>query len=98
MKRNVAAFVERCLACQQVKALHQRPYGKLQPLEIPEWKWEHIAMDFMTALPRTLKENTAIWVIIDRLTKSAHFIPIPVNHGSDRLARIYISYGYMESQ
>ena len=48
MKRDIASFVERCLVSQQVKALHQRPYGKLQPLEIPEWKWEHIAMDFVT--------------------------------------------------
>ncbi|KAL1564196.1 hypothetical protein AAHA92_06571 [Salvia divinorum] len=90
MKRDIASFVEKCLACQQVKALHQRPYGKLQPLEIPEWKWEHIAMDFVMGLPKTRQGNTAIWVIIDRLTKSAHFIPIPVTHGSDKLARIYV--------
>ncbi|KAL1534042.1 hypothetical protein AAHA92_31446 [Salvia divinorum] len=90
MKRDIASFVEKCLACQQVKALHQRPYGKLQPLEIPEWKWEHIAIDFVTGLPKTRQGNTAIWVIIDRLTKSAHFIPIPVTHGSDKLARIYV--------
>ena len=90
MKRDIVAFVEHCLACQQVKALHQRPYRKLQPLEVPEWKWDHITMDFVTALPKTLKGNTAIWVIVDRLTKCAHFLPIPITHGSDRLARIYM--------
>ncbi|KAL1549147.1 hypothetical protein AAHA92_17282 [Salvia divinorum] len=77
MKRDIASFVEKC-------------YGKLQPLEIPEWKWEHIAMDFVTGLPKTRQGNTIIWVIIDRLTKSAHFIPIPVTHGSDKLVRIYV--------
>ncbi|XP_042059489.1 uncharacterized protein LOC121803995 [Salvia splendens] len=85
-KRDIASFVERCLVCQQVKFLHQRPYGKLRPLEIPEWKWEHIAMDSVTGLPRTLRGNTAIWVIIDRLTKSAHFIPILISYGSNKLA------------
>ncbi|XP_042019055.1 uncharacterized protein LOC121766889, partial [Salvia splendens] len=90
MKKHVAAFVERCLACQQVKALHQRPYGKLQPLEIPEWKWEHIAMDFVVGLPKSQRGNTVIWVIIDRLTKSAHFVPVRATYGSDQLAKVYV--------
>lgn len=90
MKRGIALFVERCLACQQVKALHQRPYGTLQPLEIPEWKWDHITMDFVTRLPKSKRGNTAIWVIVDRLTKSAHFISIPITYGSDKLAIIYV--------
>lgn len=90
MKRSVTMFVERCLACQQVKALHQRPYGKLQPLEIPEWKWDHITMDFVTGLPKTKQGNTAIWVIVDRLTKCAHFIPIHITYGSEKLAQLYV--------
>ena len=90
MKRSIVSFVERCLACQQVKALHQRPYGKLQPLEIPEWKWEHITMDFVTGLPKTKRGNTAIWVIVDRLTKSAHFLPIPITYGSEKLSQLYV--------
>ena len=90
MKRDIVLFVEKCLACQQVKALHQRPYGKLQLLEIPEWKWEHIAMDFVTSLPKSRRGNTAIWVIIDRLTKSAHFIPILITYGSEKLAQLYV--------
>ena len=74
MKRDITQFVARCLVCQQVKAEHQRPAGFLQPLSIPEWKWEHITMDFVTGLPRTLGGNNAIWVIVDLLTKSAHFL------------------------
>ena len=76
MKRDIAEFVAKCLVCQQVKIEHQRPTGLLQPLPIPEWKWEHITMDFVTGLPRTPKGHDAIWVIVDRLTKSAHFLPI----------------------
>ncbi|KAL0411711.1 UNVERIFIED_CONTAM: putative mitochondrial protein [Sesamum latifolium] len=64
----------RCIL--QVKAEHQAPAGKLRPLSIPEWKWEKITMDFVVGLPRTLRKHDAIWVIVDRLTKSAHFLPI----------------------
>ncbi|KAL4032615.1 hypothetical protein IC575_005695 [Cucumis melo] len=72
MKREVAEFVSRCLVCQQVKAPRQKPAGLLQPLSIPEWKWENVSMDFITGLPRTLRGFTVIWVVVDRLTKSAH--------------------------
>ena len=75
MKRDIARFVAQCLVCQQVKAEHQQLAGSLQPLSIPEWKWEYITMDFVIGLPRTLGSNNAIWVIVDRLTKSAHFLP-----------------------
>ena len=90
MKMSIAPLVERCLACQQVKALYQRTYGKLQPLKIPEWKWEYIAMDFVTGFLKSQWRNTAIWVIIDRLTKSAHFITVRITYGSDKLAQIYV--------
>ena len=73
-----------------MKAEHQRPAGFLQPLSIPEWKWEHITMDFVTGLPRTLGGDNAIWVIVDPLTKSAHFLPMKVNFSMDRLASLYI--------
>lgn len=76
MKKDIAEYVSKCLTCQQVKAEHQRPAGTLQPLPIPEWKWDHITMDFVTGLPRSHKGNDAIWVIVDRLTKVAHFLPI----------------------
>ena len=74
MKREIAEFVSKCLTCQQIKIEHQKPVGLLQPLSIPEWKWERITMDFVTGLPRTQSGHDAIWVIVDRLTKSAHFI------------------------
>lgn len=90
MKKDIASFVERCLACQQVKAVHQRPYGTFQPLPIPEWKWEHINMDFVVSLPRSMRGNTAIWVIVDRLSKSAHFLPIQMTFGLEKLAKLYV--------
>ncbi|PPZ23015.1 hypothetical protein C5P36_27045, partial [Escherichia coli] len=74
MKRDVAEFISKCLTCQQVKAEHQIPTGLLHPLPVPEWKWERITMDFVMGLPRTQKSHDAVWVIVDRLTKSAHFL------------------------
>lgn len=71
MKRGVAWVAERCLTCRWVKAEHQHPHGPLQPLEIPQWKWEQISIDFITKLPRTVYGVDAIWVIVDPLTKSA---------------------------
>ncbi|KAJ9560649.1 hypothetical protein OSB04_005809 [Centaurea solstitialis] len=90
MKREVARYVEKCLTCLRVKAEHQRPHGKLQPLEIPEWKWEHVTMDFVTGLPTTVRKHDAIWVVVDRLTKSAHFIAIWEASSSEVLADIYV--------
>ena len=90
MKLDVARFVEQCLTCQQVKAEHQRPSGLLKPLMIPEWKWERIAMDFVVGLPRTPKGYNAIWVIVDRLTKSAHFLPVRTTYSMDRYAQLYV--------
>ena len=78
MKKEIASFVSRCLTCQQVKAEHQKPAGKIHLLPIPVWKWENITMDFVTSLPRTKRQHDAIWVIVDRLTKSTHFLPINV--------------------
>ena len=89
MKRDVAKHVERCVTCLQVKAEHQKPYGKLQPLEIPVWKWEHITMDLLTKLPKTAREFDAIWVVVDRLTKSAHFIPISETYTSEKMADVF---------
>ncbi|GJR37319.1 putative nucleotidyltransferase, ribonuclease H [Tanacetum coccineum] len=81
MKQDVATFVSKCMTCQQVKIEHQRASGLLQPLEIPMWKWDEISMDFVTGLPTTQKRHDAIWVVVDRLTKSAHFLPIRKNYG-----------------
>ena len=90
MKKEIALWVNRCLTCQRVKAEHQRPSGLLQPLEIPEWKWEHITMDFVVGLPLTKGKYDAIWVIVDRLTKSAHFIPINERYSMEKLANLYM--------
>ena len=65
MKRDVVEFLSRCLVCQQVSAEHQRPSGTLQPLPIPEWKWEHVTMDFVVDLSHTHGGYDAIWVIVD---------------------------------
>ncbi|GJX19593.1 reverse transcriptase domain-containing protein [Tanacetum coccineum] len=80
----------KCLTCAKVKAEHQRPSGLLQQPEIPEWKWEKIAMDFITKLPRSSSGHDAIWVIVDRLTKSAHFLAIREDYSMEKLARLYI--------
>ena len=90
MKKEIASFVSRCLTCQQVKAEHQRPVGKIQLLPIPVWKWEKITMDFVTSLPRTQRQHDAIWVIVDRLTKSAHFLPVNVEDSLEKLAQLYV--------
>ncbi|GJV20755.1 retrotransposon protein, putative, ty3-gypsy subclass [Tanacetum coccineum] len=89
MKQDVATFVSKCMTCQQVKIEHQRASGLLQPLEIPVWKWDEISMDFVTGLPTTQKRHDAIWVVVDRLTKSAHFLPIRKNYGISKLAEIF---------
>ena len=90
MKRHVGDFVRQCLTCKQVKAEHQRPAGLLQPLEIAEWKWEHIMMDFMTHLPWTSWKHDAKWVIVDRLTKSAHFLAVRITFTLEEFFRLYI--------
>ncbi|WVZ85190.1 hypothetical protein U9M48_032140 [Paspalum notatum var. saurae] len=75
MKREIAKYVSECHVCKRVKADHLKPAGMLHPLNIPAWKWEDIHMDFVVGLPRTQKGYDSIWVIIDRFTKSAHFLP-----------------------
>ncbi|KAJ9544791.1 hypothetical protein OSB04_024498 [Centaurea solstitialis] len=90
MKKDIATYVSKCLTCARIKAEHQRPSGLLQQPEIPEWKWERISMDFVTKLPKTKKGHDSIWVIVDRLTKSAHFLPIKESFSIDRLAQLYV--------
>ena len=90
MKRDIREYVSKCLQCQQIKAVRQKPAGLLQPLPISKWKWEDITMDFVIGFPRTTKGNNSIWVIVDRLTKSSHFIPIRNTQTMDQLAAIYL--------
>ena len=91
IKRDIVDFIAKCPNCQQVKYEHQRPGGTLQRMSIPEWKWERIAMDFVVGLSRTMGKYDSIWVIVDRLTKSAHFIPVKVTYNAEKLAKLYIS-------
>ncbi|GJW00753.1 putative reverse transcriptase domain-containing protein, partial [Tanacetum coccineum] len=91
MKADIATYVSKCLTCVRVKAEHQRPSGLLVQLEIPEWKWDNITMDFITKLPKSSQGFDTIWVIVDRLTKSAHFLPIRENDPLDKLARLYLN-------
>ncbi|KAD3068234.1 hypothetical protein E3N88_36114 [Mikania micrantha] len=91
MKKDIAEYVTKCLTCSKVKAEHQRSSGLLVQPEIPIWKWENISMDFITKLPRTSSGHDSIWVIIDRLTKSAHFLPIREKFPVRKLARIYVN-------
>jgi hypothetical protein len=90
MKRDVAAHVALCDTCHRVKAEHQRPTGLLQPLKVPEWKWEEIGMDFIVGLPRTRDGYDSIWVIVDCLTKVAHFIPVKTTFTGAKLAELYM--------
>ncbi|GJU30158.1 putative reverse transcriptase domain-containing protein [Tanacetum coccineum] len=89
MKKDIALYVSKCLPCSKIKAKHQRSSGLLQQPGIPEWKCKRIAMDFIINLPRTISGHDAIWVIVDRLTKSAHFLPMRKEYNMDRLARLY---------
>ncbi|GJW39038.1 putative reverse transcriptase domain-containing protein [Tanacetum coccineum] len=91
MKRDVAEYVSRCLTCSEIKAEHQKTSGLLQQPKIPEWKWEKITMNLVTKLPRSSSGYDVTWVIVDRLTKSAHFLPIREDYKTKKLARIYIN-------
>ncbi|GJX23661.1 putative reverse transcriptase domain-containing protein [Tanacetum coccineum] len=90
MKANIATYVSKCLNCAKVKAEHQKPSGLLQQPEIPVWKWERITMDFVSGLPRTPSGYDTIWVIVDRLTKSAHFLPMKKTDSMEKLTRLYL--------
>nr|GEU33021.1 putative reverse transcriptase domain-containing protein [Tanacetum cinerariifolium] len=91
IKANIATYVSKCLTCTRVKADHQRPSGLLVQPAIPEWKWDSITMNFITKLPKSSQGFDTIWVIADRLTKSAHFLPMRENDPLDKLARLYLN-------
>jgi hypothetical protein len=84
-------YVAVCDSCQRIKAEHQRPAGLLQPLQIPQWKWDEIRMDFIVDLPRTRTGYDSIWVVVDRLTKATHFIPVKTTYNSVVLAELYMA-------
>ncbi|GJV39906.1 putative reverse transcriptase domain-containing protein [Tanacetum coccineum] len=90
IKADIATYVSKCLTCAKVKTEHQRPSGLLVQPKIPEWKWDNITMDFVTKLPKTSQGYDTIWVIVDRLTKSAIFTPMRETDPLDKLARLYL--------
>jgi hypothetical protein len=76
MKHEAARYISECDTCQKVKADYMKPGGLLQPLSILEWKWGDISMDFIVGLPMMARKFDSIWVIVDQLSKSTHFIPV----------------------
>eukprot|EP00253_Pinus_taeda_P010896 PITA_10896 len=90
MKKSIAEYLAWCLECQQIKAEHQHPAGLLQPLPIPEWKWEIISMDFITGLPKTKRNNDSFMVVVDKLSKVAQFIPIQSMYKVAQIAHIFM--------
>jgi hypothetical protein len=92
MKIEIACYVARCDTCRRVKAVHMKTAGPLQSLPIPAWKWEDISMDFIVGLPKTSKGFDSVWVIIDRLTKIAHFLPVKVKYTVATYAELYIAH------
>ncbi|GKE27666.1 putative reverse transcriptase domain-containing protein [Tanacetum coccineum] len=90
MKADITTYVSKCLTCVKVKAEHQRSSGLLQQPEIPVWKWERITMDFVSGLPRMPSGYDTIWVIVDRLTKSAYFLPMKKTDSMKKLTQLYL--------
>ena len=90
LKKDVVEFMSKCLVCQQIKVEHQKPACKLQSLPLLEWKWEHITIDFVSGLPCTLSGHDMVWVIVDRLTKSAYFITVKKTFSLNRYTQLYV--------
>ena len=90
MKRDVLDFVTKCIVCQRMKTEHQVPSGLLQPIRIPEWKWDRITMDSVVGLPLIRRMHDSVWVVVDRLTKSAHFLLVRTDSSLNKLVELYI--------
>jgi hypothetical protein len=90
LKKEIDEYIAICMECQKVKAEHRHPTRLLQPLPIPEWKWDVVTMDFITRLPRTSKQHDSIMVVVDKLTKAAHFIPLKTTHRATDVADIFL--------
>jgi hypothetical protein len=90
MKREIAKYVSGCDTCKMIKASHLKSAGALQPLSIPSWKWDGISMDFIVGLPNTSRHHESIWVIVDRLTKVAHFLLVPTTDKAQKYTELNI--------
>ena len=91
MKKDISEYVSKCLTCQKVKVKHQVPSGLLNPLPIPQWKWDNITMDIVSDFPLTQRKYDVVWVIVDRLTKFAHFLLVRLDYSMDRLTELCVS-------
>jgi hypothetical protein len=91
MKIKITCYVAKCDTCRRVKAIHMKTAGPLQSLPIPTWKWEDISMDFIVGLPRTAKGFDSIWVIMDWLTKTSHFLPVKTYYPVITYAQLYVA-------
>ena len=91
MNRDIADFVSKCPNCQQVKVEHQKPGGMTHEIDIPTWKWDVINMDFITGLPRTRRQHDSIWVLVDRMTKSSHFLAVKTTDSAEDYPKLYIN-------
>ena len=90
MKNDLEEYIAKCFKCQQVKTEHQHPAGLLQPLLIPSWKWEIISLDFITGLPRNQNLNDSIMVVVDKLSRETHFIPVRTTYKAANIANIFL--------
>ena len=91
MKKDIVEYVSKCLTCQQVKVEHQVPSCLLNPIPVPQWKWDSITMDFVSGFSLTQRKHDLVWVIVDRLTKSAYFLPVQLEYSMDRLEELYVN-------
>ena len=103
MKKDIAKYIFKCMKCQQVKVEHQHPAGLLRPLSVLEWKWEVISMDFITRLSMTWRQHDSIMVVLDKLIKATHFIPVKSTHKTDDIAKIFMKeifklHGFLRQQ
>jgi hypothetical protein len=90
MKKDVVDYITKCMECQRVKVDHRHPVHFLQPLPIPKKKWEVITIEFITKLPRTMGQHDSIMVLVDKLTKDSHFVPMKTSHTTTNIAEIYM--------
>jgi hypothetical protein len=90
LKKEIVEYSTRWMECQKVKAEHRNLAGLLQPLPFPKWKWDVVTIDFITELPRTRKQHELVMVVVEKLTKVAHFIPLKTTHGAADVADIFL--------
>ena len=94
MKKEIAKYISKCMKCQHVKVEQQQPAGLLYPFRVPEWKWKVVSMDFITGLSMNWRKHDSIMVVVDKLTKADHFIPVKSMHKMDKIANIFMKENF----